>query len=269
MHIGTLIHPGRAAAVLVAAVAVLVPAAATAQAAPVPPVPPPPPPAAEAAPVPGEPAPAPVPPGPVRDLVLAPVPGGGARGIAVEARWAPPSGHGDASPTGYAVEITDVNGARLLGETTEETRSGPVYVDYCRAPITATVRALLPGPDGTPVPGPAVTASAGSDTTCVIHMSITAEQTAPGTLTVLATREQPIDPYVSGPCELTVDGAAAASGTCGGQADTVLTAEGLAPGPHELVLTTTSPRGVEHVATASATVTEQAPAPAPAPAPAA
>ena len=199
---------------------------------------------------------APEPPGPVRDLLLSPVEGGGARGTGFEASWTEPAGTGGGIRTHYVVEAHDATGARLHSAATGATTAGPVRGDRCLGPLTFSVRAVTQDPHGgAPLTGPPVLAEFGRADPCPIHMSLSAEQTGPGAVRVDAAREQPVDPYVAGPCELTVDGAPAWSGTCGGATGWSTTLDGLAPGTHGLVLTTVSPRGEQHVARTSATVT--------------
>ncbi|BBG04212.1 MULTISPECIES: hypothetical protein [Pseudonocardia] len=198
---------------------------------------------------------APEPPGPVQDLALSPVEGGGARAIGFEATWTAPTENGDGIRTHYVVETHDATGARLHSAATGATTAGPIRGDRCRGPLTFSVRAVTQDPHGgDPINGPTVLSEFGKPDLCEIHMSLSAEQTGPGTVHVEAAREQPVDPYVAGPCELTVDGAPAWSGTCGGATGWSTTLDGLAPGTHGLVLTTVSPRGETYVARTSATV---------------
>lgn len=229
-----LTRPRHAAVLLVAAVAMLIATAATASAAP------------GAAP--------PAPPGPVEDLTLSPVSGNGARGLGFEANWTPPAENGDGIRTHYVVEAFDDTGNRLESTATGATSTEPIRGDRCRAPLHVAVRAVTQDPQsGSPIDGPTVRATFGHLDLCEIDNSIRAEQTAAGTLRVDVTREPPIDPYVAGPCTLTVDGRVVWSGTCGSR-DRTVTVDGLAPGRHELVLSTVSPRGDTYVTHTSATV---------------
>lgn len=197
---------------------------------------------------------APEPPGPVQNLVLTPAEGGGARGTGFEASWAAPAGTGAGTRIHYVVETHDATGARLHSAATGATTAGPVRGDRCRGPLTFSVRAVTLAPDGAPLRGPTVLSEFGTPDPCEIRMSLSAEQTGPGTVRVDADREQPVDPYVAGPCELTVDGTPAWSGTCGGATGWSTTVQGLTPGTHGLVLTTVSPRGETYLARTSATV---------------
>lgn len=196
----------------------------------------------------------PDPPGPVEDLVLSPASGNGARGLSFEATWTPPAETGDGIRTHYVVEAYDAIGTRLESTTTGRTSSGPIRGDRCRAPLGAAVRAVTQDPrGGGPIDGPTVRAQFGHLNLCEVNNSIHAEQTGPGALQVAVKREPPVDPYVAGPCTLTVDGLVAWSGLCGTREQTI-TVDGLAPGGHHLVLTTGSPRGDSSSAHAFATV---------------
>ena len=223
-----LVRPLRAAGLFTAAVATLFATATTASAAPV------------AAP--------PAPPGPVQDLVLSPASGNGARGLGFEADWTPPAGTGDGIGTHYVVEAFDAVGTRLESTTTGDTSTEPIRGDRCRAPLSFAVRAVTQDPvSGDPIEGPTVRAEFGDVSLCAINNSIGAEQTGEGTLQVTVKREQPVDPYVAGPCTLTVDGQVTWSGTCGTREQTI-DVDGLARGGHDLVLTTVSPRGDSYTA---------------------
>lgn len=229
-----LIRASRVVGLLVAAIATLCAGAATASAAPT--------------------LGPPDPPGPVRDLVLSPASGNGARGLSFQASWTPPADTGDGIRTHYVVEAYDAIGTRLESTTTGHPSTGPIRGDRCRAPLGFTVRAVTQEPySGEPIDGPTVRAQFGDVNLCEINNSIRAEQTGEGTLQVAVTREPPVDPYVAGPCALTVDGHVTWSGTCGTREQSI-TVDGLAPGRHHLVLTTESPRGDSYTARTSATV---------------
>lgn len=196
----------------------------------------------------------PDPPGPVRDLVLTPASGNGARGLSFEASWTPPADTGDGIRTHYVVEAYDAIGTRLESTTTGHTSTGPIRGDRCKAPLGLAVRAVTHDPQGgDPIDGPTVRAQFGDVNLCEVVNSIHAEQTGRGTLQVTVKREPPVDPYVAGPCTLTVDGLVTWSGTCGTREQTI-TVDGLSPGGHHLVLTTVSPRGDSSAAHAFATV---------------
>lgn len=228
---GALARPLRAVVLFTAAVATLFATAATASAA--------------SAAMPPEPS---APPGPVQDLVLSPAPGNGARGLGFEVDWAPPAETGDGVDTHYVVEAYDAVGNRLESTSTGDTATEPIRGDRCRAPLSFAVRAVTrDSGTGDPLEGPTVRAEFGDVSLCEINNSIGAEQTGEGTLQVTVTREQPIDPYVAGPCTLTVDGQVAWSGNCGTREQTV-DVDGLAAGGHDLVLTTVSPRGDTYTA---------------------
>ncbi|WP_224389825.1 hypothetical protein [Pseudonocardia sp. ICBG1293] len=181
----------------------------------------------------------------MQSLQVSAVPGGGARGLALQVSWSPPATDGGALRTDYVVEVRGSTGEVLHAAPTGTTASGPVYGDYCLAPFTVSVHAVDHDVDGNPSgPGPAVLTTFGEQAPCAVTMSITAARAADGTVHVRATREAPVDPYVSGPCTLTTAGRVLWSGTCGGRATTQdIVVGALPPGPQELALTTVAPRG--------------------------
>lgn len=200
------------------------------------------------------PATPPAPPGPVRDLALTGQGGEGARVTYFDARWNQPTDTGGGAGLHYVYDVTDAVGNQVDSGTTEDTAAGRFSADRCTQPYTIAVTAVTHDPvTGEPLTGPETTATLG-ETTCEINSSLTATQTGPGTLRVDIAREAPVDPYVAGDCVLTADSRSAWTGTCGGNDDESATVTDLAPGSHELVLTTTSPNGHDYVATTSATV---------------
>lgn len=232
MHLGVPIRPRTAVGSLVAALAAVLLAAGVASAAPAP---------AE-------------PPGPVRDLTLTSQGGQGARTIYLGGSWSQPSETGGGTGLHYTWEVTNALGDRVDAGSTTTPATGRISTDRCTQPFTIAVRAVTQDPaTGEPLTGPERTATFG-ETTCQINSSLSATQTGPGTLRVDIAREQPVDPYVAGDCVLAADGRTVWTGTCGGYDGETAVVGDLAPGTHELVLTTTSPNGHDYVDSTSAVV---------------
>ena len=189
------------------------------------------------------PAPAAVrPPGPPRHFTVGQGPGGGARGIGITASWQPADAHGG-SALRYRVRVRNDIGD-VSTQTTTAT-SVNLFSDYCLAPVTVSVRAQSTDPrTGRTLLGPEVSGRYGKRDLCEINMSITAKPGPDrGTVEVVQHREAPVDPFVTGPCELLFDGVARWSGWCGKADDQTVTVAGLTPGrPYDVVLRTTTPR---------------------------
>lgn len=234
MNNGALFRPLKALGLLLATLVALVLAAGAANAAPA--------------------ADGPAPPGPVRDLKLNDKGGQGARTAYFDAQWNQPSDIGDGIRLHYVYDVHDVVGHRVGSGATSGTSAGKFSADRCTAPYRVTIHAVTQDPaTGAPIAGPERSATLGT-LSCAINSSLTASQTGPGTLQVDIAREAPIDPEVAGDCVLRDNGTVAWKGTCGGATGEQATLQGLAPGAHHLVLTTTSPNGHDYVAQTTATV---------------
>lgn len=170
----------------------------------------------------------------------------GARSDGFTATWTPAAANGGLDLR-YVMELSDGIGSPPETATTTDT-TYTMYGDWCLGPLTVTVHAETTDPvTGETMAGPAVAESFGhgDDTLCAVNMSISAAQSAPGEITVSMHREPPVDPYVVGTCVLTANGTTVWSGYCGNwRVDETTTLTGLAPGAYDLLLTTTSVRGV-------------------------
>ncbi|BBG04211.1 MULTISPECIES: hypothetical protein [Pseudonocardia] len=236
MSHGASIRPFRAVGIVVATLLAILLAGGTAAAAPAPP------------PV------APTPPGPVGGLTLTAQGGQGARTLYFDGRWDPPADPGTGAGLHYTYEVRNAIGTPLDRGTTANTTLERYAQDRCTQPYTVEVSAVTQDPaTGEPLVGPASTATLGA-TSCQIHSSLTARQTGPGTVQVDIARAAPVDPYVAGRCVLTDNGREVWAGTCGGIDDESATLTAVAPGEHDLVLTTRSPNGQEYPATTSMSV---------------